>query len=103
MKLESIKDVERLGVILDFLGFKTLQSIAKLQLSKERDRFLIESSKLNSNMKFHEKYQHINVNLNQGDILVLCDIAASAASLCMEKYDSCTIQNQVYKQCQKVS
>lgn len=103
MKLESIKDVERLGCILDFLGFKTLQSIAKLQNTKERDRFLIESSKLSSNTKFQENFPHVNVNLNLGDILVLNDIAASAASLCMDKYDSCVIRNQVHKRCQQVS
>lgn len=79
MGLESLSEISRFRNILDFMGFKTKKSVAKLQRSKEFDRFLIESAKLNSNIRFRIANPGLNVDFFHGDILVLRDIIDAAA------------------------
>lgn len=92
------------------MGYKTLQSVAKLQKQKELDRFEIELAKLGGNVLFQGKFPGFKPELLHGDILVLKEIASAAAaaavcsSLCSsENHDVSIIQKQVHERCKKVS
>lgn len=106
MGIESFDGIEKYRDTLNYMGYKTLQSVAKLQRQKELDRFEIELGKLGANSMFREKFPTLKIDLCQGDILVLKDIA-SAASACLSNnsgdHDGNSIQQQIYERCKKVS
>lgn len=87
------------------MGFKTIQSLAKLQKKSELDRFEIGVGKLSGNVRFCEMYPELKGwNLNQGDILVVKDIAAAAAATLIHNNDHNVddIQQYVFERCKKV-
>lgn len=104
MGLEANNGIGKFQEILDFMGYKTIQTVAKLQQPRQLDRFIIESSKLKTNMRFHEKFKEMNLDFCHGDILVLKDIANAAASFAAsDNCDKIDIQKNVHEKCVKVS
>lgn len=101
MGLSTFDAIEKFKTILDFMGFKTMQTVAKLQRPKELDHFIIETTKLKTNMKFQEKYSGINLDLGHGDILLLKDIAS--ASFTSLEHDKINIQKNIFEKCVKVT
>lgn len=107
MRLDSFECIEKFRKILDFMGYKTLHSVAKLRQQKELDRFEIGAAKLNDNVNFRQKFDGMKVDIALGDILVLKEISAAAeACLCLsiQTDDACNaVQNQTYERCKKAS
>lgn len=104
MGLNSIGDIAKFRDILNFMGYSTIQSVAKLQQQKELDRFVIEAGKLHSHLDFCEQFEGLNVIFGPGDILVLKQIAMAAIA-CMRRYsskDEDCVQVQTYERCKKV-
>lgn len=104
LEIDSFDGIEKFRDVLNYMGYKTSQSVAKLQRQKEIDRFEIELTKLGGNTSFRQKFPSIKSDLCHGDILVLKEIASAAASLNnSDKHDVDSIQEQVYERCKKVS
>lgn len=106
LKLNSDDEIQTVRKVLDFMGFKTIQSLAKLMKRAELDRFEIGVGKLFSNVRFREMYPELKGwTMDQGDVLVVKDIAAAAVS-CLS-YESASnvdaIQQTVFERCKKVS
>lgn len=101
MGLSTVEAIEKFQIILDFMGFKSIQTVAKLQRPKELDHFIIETSKLKTNTQFQEIHSGINLDLRHGDILVLKDIAAASISLI--EHDEFNIQKNIFEKCSKVT
>lgn len=105
MQLDSFECIGKFRDILDFMGYKTLHSVAKLRQQRLLDRFEIAAAKLNDNVRFREKFKDTNVDMAHGDILVLKEIAAAAeACISIQTEDACsTIQKKIYERCKKAS
>lgn len=105
LNLHSIDEIKTIRNILDFMGFKTFQSLAKLRKKSELDRFEIGVGKLSCNVRFCEMYPELKGwNMDQGDVLVVKDIAAAAAA-CLS-YNSApdvdAIRQNIFERCKKV-
>lgn len=107
MAIESFDGIEKFRDVLNYMGYKTCKSVAKLQRQKEIDRFEIELAKLGGNSTFREKFPELKPDLCHGDILVLKEIASAAAAYAShsnsDKHDINYIQQQVYERCKNVS
>lgn len=104
MNVNSFEGLEDIRDILDFMGFTTAQSVAKLRKDKELCTLQLEVGKLRSNAKFCEKYPHLkDVDFGLGKIQVLKDVAL-AASFCTSftNFDSQTVQKIVFERCKSV-
>lgn len=87
------------------MGFKTFRSLAKLRKKSELDRFEIGVGKLSGNVRFCEMYPEMKGwHMDQGDILVVKDIAAAAISCLSQNSakDVDAIRQIVYERCKKV-
>lgn len=106
MNISSLEEIQTIHSILDFMGFKTTQSLAKLQKKSELDRFEIGVGKLSANVRFCELYPQLKGwNLDQGDLLVVKDISAAAFASLTHTSDQHVdiVQRNVYERCKKVS
>lgn len=106
--LNSFEAIENIRLVMDFMGYSTLQSISNLRLTKNLTVFEAETHKLlRNNLFFHQKYPHLkDWNIGEGTISVVRDIA-NAAATCANAYDCSTkneleIQKIVHERCQKV-
>lgn len=105
MNIGSLDEIKTIQSILDFMGFKTIQSLAKLQKKSELDRFEIGVGKLSGNVRFCEMYPQLKGwNLDQGDLLVVKDISAAAVASLTHNNDEHVdiVQQNVYNRCKKV-
>lgn len=104
MRLDSFECIEKFRKILDFMGYKTLYSVAKLRQQKELDRFEIGAAKLNDNIQFREKFKDMKVDISLGDILVLKEISAAAEACLSFQSDDVRsdVQKQTFQRCKKV-
>lgn len=105
MGLNSLECIEKFRDVLNFLGYKTAQSVAKLRQQKDLDGFVIAASKLDGNMRFLDKFGDLKLEFEQGDILVLKDIAAAAAACVMHNsgQNPDEIQKRIFDRLKKVS
>lgn len=103
MGLESFDGID-FPKVLNFMGYKTIKSVAKLQQQKEQDRFKIEAINMNGTDRFREKFGDLKLDFHHGDTLVLNEIGIAAAACFYNfNHDINSIQNEVYKKCKKVS
>lgn len=86
------------------MGYRTTQTISKLQHRKYFDRFELEVAKLNANISFNNEFPNLkNFTLAQGDILLVKDIAVAANSNALKSYDVKSVETCVLNRCQKVN
>lgn len=107
--LQSFEGMENIRIILNFMGYTTLQSIAKLRKPKELSCFQIEVAKLNTNSQFCTDYPDLqNWRLGLGTIEIIKDIS-NAANSCMsidiDNLDSVEddVKKKVFERCVKVA
>lgn len=107
--LQSFDGIQNIKDVLHFMGYTTLQSIAKLRKPKELSAFQIEVSKLSTNSRFCEKFPQLqNWHLGPGTIEILKDIS-NAASSCMsynnDNVESIeeTVKEELMRRCIKVT
>lgn len=99
MGLESDDGINKIRKVLDFMGYKTPNAVAKLLNQKNRDRFEIEVAK---NAQFLSKFG--DLTLCHGDFLVLQEIASAAAQLTSFEIEDITdVQNKTFERCNKVN
>lgn len=109
MGLDSFEAIENIRLVMDFMGYSTLQSILNLRLNKNLRTFETEVHKiLRSNLIFHQKYPNLkDWNIGEGTISVVRDIAdAAAATTCAfdcSAEDELEIRKNILKRCQKVN
>lgn len=104
MGLMSFDGIENIRKLLTFMGYTTLQTIAKLNKPKELCNFQIEVPKLCTNIEFCEKHPELRkFQLGQGTIEVLKDVARAAGSpSSYDENDLQLIQTYVFDRCSKV-
>lgn len=104
LQLESFEGIEEIRDVLNFMGYSTAKSIAKLRKEKEFCHFQIEVGKLKANASFCAKHPNLkDWDLGLGTIQVLKDIT-SAAAYCTSFScdDTDAVQKTVFERCQKV-
>lgn len=94
MGLESNDGISKIQKILDYMGYRTPNALAKLLNQKNRDRFEVEVAK---NAQFQTEFR--NLNMCHGDYLVLQEIAQAASQLTSFEVE---IQNKIFERCSKV-
>lgn len=88
------------------MNYKTANVVKNLKLQQGMDRFLIEAMKLNTDIRFQEKYDGMKIYFDYGDTLMLKDIAAAATDCVPSdtgQLDADIIQKQTFEKCAKVS
>lgn len=107
LRLKSFDGIENIRIILNFMGYTTLQSITKLRKPKDFSSFQIEVAKLNTNSQFCATYPHLqNWHLGHGSIQIIKDIS-NAASMPgdIENLDTveANVKEKIYQRCVKVA
>lgn len=105
MGIESFEGIEKFRDILNYLGYKTIKSIAMLQQQQKFDVFVIAAGNLHSDVQFQKQFTNLETKFGPGDLLVLKEIVTAAIG-CMNRYgtieDEETVKSQIYERCKQV-
>lgn len=105
--LEPFEAIENIRLVMNFMGYSTLQSISNLRPTKNLRAFETEVHKLlRNNLLFYQRYPNLkDWNIGEGTISVVRDIAEAAATCfsfdCSAKNVQ-QIQKSIHERCQKV-